>query len=275
MTGGRIILPLAEPCIANDDTLVVGATLTINVAGTGTLASLFADSGLSTPIANPQTSDSAGRFFDQTTVIWADNSQAYDCTLNYNNGTSFTFDTLYPLGPSPNFSGFAPINSPTFTGVPQAPTPASNDNSNKIATTGFVKAQGYAPLASPTFTGVPAGPTAAPGTNTTQLATTAFVDTAIGLTVPTGTTSGYTEFLGLILQWVTFSIGASPSATVTVTWPLAFPTAVLGTPWVAYSGSPGGGFALSASVVSTTSATFVKNSSDPSAHTGTIWALGQ
>jgi hypothetical protein len=34
---------------------------------------------------------------------------------------------------------------------------------------------GAAPLNSPTFTGVPAGPTAAPGTNTTQLATTAFV----------------------------------------------------------------------------------------------------
>lgn len=32
-----------------------------------------------------------------------------------------------------------------------------------------------APLASPTFTGVPAAPTAAPGTNTTQIATTAFV----------------------------------------------------------------------------------------------------
>jgi len=33
---------------------------------------------------------------------------------------------------------------------------------------------GAAPLASPTFTGVPAAPTAAAGTNTTQVATTAF-----------------------------------------------------------------------------------------------------
>lgn len=33
----------------------------------------------------------------------------------------------------------------------------------------------YAPLASPTFTGIPAAPTASTGTNTTQLATTAFV----------------------------------------------------------------------------------------------------
>lgn len=35
------------------------------------------------------------------------------------------------------------------------------------------------PIASPTFTGVPAAPTAAGGTNTTQLATTAFVATAV------------------------------------------------------------------------------------------------
>ena len=37
----------------------------------------------------------------------------------------------------------------------------------------------YAPIASPTFTGVPAAPTAAAGTNTTQVATTAFVKTAV------------------------------------------------------------------------------------------------
>lgn len=34
---------------------------------------------------------------------------------------------------------YAPLNSPTFTGAPTASTPALNDNSNKIATTGFVK----------------------------------------------------------------------------------------------------------------------------------------
>lgn len=43
-----------------------------------------------------------------------------------------------------------------------------------------ITAAGGAPLASPTFTGIPAAPTAAPGTNTTQLATTAYVQAAIG-----------------------------------------------------------------------------------------------
>lgn len=44
-------------------------------------------------------------------------------------------------------------------------------------------------LASPTFTGVPAAPTAAPGTNTTQLANTAFVTAAIAA-APGGVTFG-------------------------------------------------------------------------------------
>jgi hypothetical protein len=41
-----------------------------------------------------------------------------------------------------------------------------------------------ADLASPTFTGVPAAPTAAGGTNTTQIATTAFVQSALGAGLP-------------------------------------------------------------------------------------------
>lgn len=35
---------------------------------------------------------------------------------------------------------YAPINSPTFTGTPKAPTPAAGDDSTNIATTAFVKA---------------------------------------------------------------------------------------------------------------------------------------
>lgn len=37
----------------------------------------------------------------------------------------------------------APLSSPTFTGDPKAPTPATADNDKSIATTEFVKAQGY------------------------------------------------------------------------------------------------------------------------------------
>lgn len=40
-------------------------------------------------------------------------------------------------------TGAAPLASPTFTGDPKAPTPATGDNDTSIATTAFVKAQGY------------------------------------------------------------------------------------------------------------------------------------
>jgi hypothetical protein len=38
-------------------------------------------------------------------------------------------------------SSKAPINSPTFTGTPAAPTPTTSDNSTKLATTAFVKSR--------------------------------------------------------------------------------------------------------------------------------------
>jgi hypothetical protein len=52
--------------------------------------------------------------------------------------------TLWANGPG---TPSAPINSPTFTGDPQAPTPPAGDNDNSIATTAFVHAS-YLPLAS-------------------------------------------------------------------------------------------------------------------------------
>jgi len=39
--------------------------------------------------------------------------------------------------------GGAPLDSPSFTGDPKAPTPSTGDNDTSIATTAFVKAQGY------------------------------------------------------------------------------------------------------------------------------------
>jgi hypothetical protein len=119
-------------------------------------------------------------------------------------------DTL--LDVDGQLSSKAPLASPTFTGVPAAPTAAAATNTTQLATTAFVRTEianlvasspsaldtlnelatalgndpnfattvtnalaAKAPLASPTFTGTPAAPTAAPGTNTTQIATTAFV----------------------------------------------------------------------------------------------------
>ncbi|MBZ9850121.1 hypothetical protein LB565_19235 [Mesorhizobium sp. CA14] len=112
----------------------------------------------------------------------------------------------------------APLLNAALSGAPTAPTPAGNDNSTRIATTQWVKANfadfvgaapaaldtlaelatalgndanfaatmtaalaAKAPLASPALTGAPTAPTAADATNTTQLATTAFAQRCIAL----------------------------------------------------------------------------------------------
>ncbi|HCJ9104138.1 tail fiber protein [Escherichia coli] len=114
----------------------------------------------------------------------------------------------------------APIESPSLTGTPSAPTAAQGTNSTQIANTAFVKATITAlingapgtldtlkeiaaainndpnfsttinnalalkaPLASPALTGIPTAPTAAQGTNNTQIATTAYVRAAISALV--------------------------------------------------------------------------------------------
>lgn len=74
-----------------------------------------------------------------------------------------------------DLTGYAKLASPTFTGIPKAPTAATSTNTTQIATTAFVKAQGYAALASPTFTGTPRATTATKTDDSTRIATTAFV----------------------------------------------------------------------------------------------------
>jgi hypothetical protein len=85
---------------------------------------------------------------------------------------------------------YAPLASPTFTGVPAGPTAAPGTNTTQLATTAFVTAAiasgggSYAPINSPAFTGVPTAPTAATATNTTQVATTAYVQANLGSYAP-------------------------------------------------------------------------------------------
>lgn len=69
----------------------------------------------------------------------------------------------------------APLASPTFTGIPAAPTAAVDTNTTQLATTAYVVGQGYAKLAGPTFTGT---------TTTASLVTT-------NLRVGTATTAGF------------------------------------------------------------------------------------
>lgn len=90
----------------------------------------------------------------------------------------------------------------------------------------------YAPLNSPSFTGSPKAPTPSATSNDTSLATTAFVASKIltsggGIVAANLNQNGYVKFAnGLILQWglVTgnWSANAYGSATIDVIFPIAF-----------------------------------------------------
>lgn len=83
----------------------------------------------------------------------------------------------------------APLASPSFTGIPLAPTAVVDTNTTQVATTQYVINQGYlksasastlyAPIDSPAFTGNPTAPTQTAGNSSTRIATTQFTGTAI------------------------------------------------------------------------------------------------
>lgn len=85
-------------------------------------------------------------------------------------------------------------NSKTWTidNVDNATNAINDESGNNIKKT-------YAPLQNPTFTGTPKAPTAVKGTNNTQLATTAFVATAVAdVVVMTGSTPAQGGIKGLV-----------------------------------------------------------------------------
>ena len=89
-------------------------------------------------------------------------------------------------------SFYAPLASPTFTGVVSLPAATSIGNVSATelsyldGVTSAIQTQlnAKAPLASPALTGTPTAPTAAVGTDTTQIATTAFVNAKIANDAP-------------------------------------------------------------------------------------------
>jgi hypothetical protein len=152
-------------------------------------------------------------------------------------------------------AGGALLNSPVFTGTPQAPTVTANDNSNAIATTAWVinelggaqtgvmtfngragaviltsadlSAAGGALLAGPAFTGVPTAPTAPTATSTQQIATTAFVEAAVQAGAVTSF-NGRTGAITLTANDVS-AAGALVNPSPALTGQPTAPTAVPGT----------------------------------------------
>lgn len=122
--------------------------------------------------------------------------QAYDADLTVLGALVSAADRL------PYFTGAGTASLATFTAAGRAIVDDA-DAAAQRTTLGLAIGTDVAAIASPTFTGVPAAPTAAAATNTTQLATTAFVLANSGGMTLLGTlttTSGTAQTLsGLVL----------------------------------------------------------------------------
>ena len=233
--------------VASFNTRTGAVSLTLaDVTGTGVLANTALTGIPTAPTANPGTStvQLATTAFVQAAVTVAVG------VASFNGRTGVV--TLQ--GSDVSAAGGALINSPTFTGNPQAPTPAPGDNDTSIATTAFVtnaiasganvtsfngrsgavtlnasdiSGAGGAILNSPAFTGTPTSPTPTVGDNSAKIATTAFVTTAIA-GAGVASFNGRTGAVVLTLADVT-AVGGAPIASPTFTGIPAAPTAAPGT----------------------------------------------
>jgi hypothetical protein len=94
---GRIILDMPNPALDAVGAPINGSMLTFYQNGTTILQGVFADIDLATPLSNPVTSDSAGRF----PIIWADDLTIYSVVWSDAAGNVIsTFDDITPLAPS-------------------------------------------------------------------------------------------------------------------------------------------------------------------------------
>jgi hypothetical protein len=192
------------------------ATSVIAIGGPGSFAALASPALTGTPTApTASTNTNTTQLATTAFVLGQGNSTAGTIAMNGTQaaGSSNLYARADHVHPSDTTR--APLASPTFTGVPAAPTATVDTSTTQVATTAFVVGQASATspvmngtaavgtstrfaradhvhpsdttkanLASPTFTGVPLAPTAAVDTNTTQIASTAFVLAQASATTP-------------------------------------------------------------------------------------------
>lgn len=215
--------PIFFQAFATNNTFLVGGLLNTYAAGTSSPQATYTDSTQATTNPNPIVLDAYG-----SCELWLNPNLTYKFVLTDPLGNVLkTVDQvgsyLTAAGLSSLLSGYVTNTQLATDLASYVTTAALTATLAGYVTTGSLS--GYAPLASPAFTGVPTAPTASSGTNTTQLATTAFVISSVSGSNVSLNTNGYQIGTnGLIIQWgVTPGSGGSP---VTVTFPTAFLNAV-------------------------------------------------
>ena len=100
---GRIILGIANPSLDANGLVAAGSTIAVYQNGTTTPVSIYTGPTLATPLANPLTCDSAGRF----PQIWCAADQAYSIKWTTPTGSPITYDNIEAViysGSVPSFS---------------------------------------------------------------------------------------------------------------------------------------------------------------------------
>lgn len=115
-------------------------------------------------------------------IVFQSNAALFAAQLNYEFGLKLSVVTAAAT--------YATLNSPIFTGTPQAPTPNRGDSSTKIATTAFVTAAagGIGPTGPTGAAGSPGGPTGPTGASGTPGATGPTGPIGASVTGPQGPT---------------------------------------------------------------------------------------
>jgi hypothetical protein len=200
----------ANPTLDNDGAALLTGALHWNTTGaemrvwTGTAwVAAYVSAGAYAPLASPAFT---GVPTAPTAAADTNTTQAATTAFVLGQASAATpiIDGIAAIGTSlryaradhvhPTDTSRAALASPTFTGVPAAPTAAQGTNTTQLATTAHVFAglALQASLTGATFTGAVAGPTAAAGTNTTQLATTAFVQGVVRPSFPGNPSASFT-----------------------------------------------------------------------------------
>ena len=162
------VLGVATATSINGTTIPSSATL-IKASDTGTVTSTMLLDGT---ILNADVNASAAIAYSKLALAGAIVSAdiANDTIVNADINTAAAIDWT-KLGIS------STVSSTEIGYVDGVTSPIQTQIDTKLATT--TAASTYAPIASPTLTGVPLAPTAAANTNTTQIATTAYVQTEL------------------------------------------------------------------------------------------------